>query len=88
MIAAIVLIDAEPDRIGDIAEAVVELRGVQEAYSVTGTHDVVAIVRVREHEELAAVVTHGIAKLDGIRRTTTLIAFRAFRDEDYAFEMT
>ena len=40
------------------------------------------MVRVPEHEELASVVTQGIAKLPGVRHTTTLVAFRTYRNED------
>jgi DNA-binding Lrp family transcriptional regulator len=88
MIAAVVLIDAEPAQVGRLAEQLVEVPGVAEAYSVTGAHDLVAVVRVRQHEELADVVTQGIARLPGIRDTTTLVAFRAFRAEDWAWDLT
>jgi DNA-binding Lrp family transcriptional regulator len=88
MIAAVVLIDAEPGSIAGMAEQLVELDGVAEAYSVTGDHDLVAVVRVRAHEELADVVTQGIAQLPGIRDTTTLVAFRAYRAEDWAWDIT
>jgi DNA-binding Lrp family transcriptional regulator len=88
MIAAVVLIDAEPASIAGLAEQLVEIDGVAEAYSVTGAHDLVAVVRVRAHEDLADVVTGSIARLPGIRDTTTLVAFRAFRAEDWAWEVT
>jgi DNA-binding Lrp family transcriptional regulator len=88
MISAVILIEAEPARVAELAEQLVELDGVSEAYSVTGEYDLVAMVRVREHDDLADVVTHGIAKLDGIRRTHTLVAFRAFRDADYDWDVT
>jgi DNA-binding Lrp family transcriptional regulator len=87
LITAVVLIDAEPAHIGELAQQLVELSGISEAYSVTGEHDLVAMVRVREHEELATVVTQGIAKLDGVRHTTTLVAFRTYRNEDYDWEL-
>jgi DNA-binding Lrp family transcriptional regulator len=88
MIAAVVLIDAEPGQIAGLAEQLVEIDGVAEAYSVTGAHDLVAVVRVRAHEELADVVTGGIAKLPGIRDTMTLVAFRQYRAEDWAWDIT
>jgi DNA-binding Lrp family transcriptional regulator len=88
MIAAVVLIDAEPGTVHGLAEQLVELDGVAEAYSVPGTHDLVAIVRVRAHEDLADAVTDGIAKLAGIRDTTTLVAFRQYRAEDWAWDLT
>jgi len=88
MISAVILIEAEPAKVADLAEQLVELEGVSEAYSVTGEYDLVAMVRVREHDQLAEVVTHGIAKLDGITRTHTLVAFRAYRDADYDWGMS
>ena len=88
MIAAVVLIDAEPGEVGGLAQRLVEIDGVAEAYSVTGHHDLVAVVRVKAHEDLADVVTGGIAKLPGIRDTTTLVAFRQYRAEDWAWDIT
>jgi hypothetical protein len=45
------------------------------------------MVRVGAHEDLAEVVTAGIAQADGVRRTHTLVAFRTYRDEDYAWDI-
>jgi DNA-binding Lrp family transcriptional regulator len=42
----------------------------------------VAIVRVRQHDELAEVVTRRIAALPGIVHTTTMIAFQAYSRHD------
>jgi DNA-binding Lrp family transcriptional regulator len=83
MIEAIILIEAEPAKVAELAEQLIEVRGVGVAYSVTGEFDLVATVRANEHDELADIVTHGIAKLDGIKRTHTLVAFRSFRAADY-----
>jgi DNA-binding Lrp family transcriptional regulator len=86
MISAVVLIEAEPARVADLAEQLVELDRVSEVYSVTGEYDLVAMVRVRQHEELAEVVTEGISRLDGIRRTHSMVAFRAYRDTDFVWD--
>ena len=82
MVSAFVLIDAAPDRIPHLAEALADVDGVAEVYSVAGEADLVAVVRVRHHEELADVVTRSISGLDGIRDTRTLIAFRAYSRRD------
>jgi DNA-binding Lrp family transcriptional regulator len=87
VIDAIVLIEAEPARIAALADELVARRGVAEVYSVTGEYDLVAMVRVGAHEDLADVVTHGIATADGVRRTHTLVAFRTYRDADYAWDI-
>lgn len=82
MVSAFVLIAAEPSKIAPLAEQLAELAGVAEVYSVTGDEDLVAVVRVKEHEQLADVVTHRIACLEGIRHTRTMIAFKAFSRHD------
>jgi len=83
MLHAFVLIDAEPGRIADLAEELAGTPGVAECYSVAGeSTDLVAVVRVRHHEELADVVTRHIACLRGIRSTKTLVAFKAHSRHD------
>lgn len=83
MLHAFVLVDAEPARIAPLAEELAELAGVTEVYSVAGgVADLIAIVRVRHHDELVDVVTKHIASLDGIESTTTLVAFQAYSRHD------
>jgi DNA-binding Lrp family transcriptional regulator len=82
MITAFVLIAAEPARIADLAEELTDVPGISEVYSVTGDEDLIAIVRVREHDELAHVVTSEISTRAGIRHTRTSIAYKAFSKHD------
>ena len=82
MVSAFVLIQAEPQRVAALAGELAEVDGVAEVYSVAGDEDLVVIVRVRHHDELAEVVTGRIAALDGIESTRTLIAFRAYSRHD------
>jgi DNA-binding Lrp family transcriptional regulator len=82
MLTAIVLIDTVPDRIPEVATQVTNLQGVSEVYSVTGKADLVAMVRVAEHDELSTVIADGISKVSGVLRTETLIAFRAYSHVD------
>ena len=56
MLTAIVLIDTDPARIPEVASEVADLKGVSEVYSVTGKADLVAMVRVHEHDQLADVI--------------------------------
>jgi DNA-binding Lrp family transcriptional regulator len=79
---AIVLIEAEREVIGSLGGALADVDGVAEAYSVTGEWDFVAILRVRNPDEVAQVVTHRFGALDGIRRTHTLVAFEVFSQHD------
>ncbi|BDE07202.1 AsnC family transcriptional regulator [Vulcanimicrobium alpinum] len=82
MITALVLLNVEPGRVRSLAEELLEIDGVTECYSVAGPYDLVAIVRVREHEQLSDLVTERIASCSGINATETLIAFRAFAKRD------
>ncbi len=79
---AIVLIQCEVDEIPETAQALAGIEGVAEVHSVTGEYDLVAIVRVASHEDLAAVIPGGIAKVEGIERTETLISFQVFSKHD------
>ena len=82
MATAIVLVQADRRFLGDLGERLADTEGVGEAYSVTGDWDFVAIVRVARHEQIAEVVTGRIARLEGVERTQTLIAFEAFSRHD------
>ncbi|MGE3689519.1 MAG: Lrp/AsnC family transcriptional regulator, partial [Acidimicrobiia bacterium] len=65
MVTAFVLIDARPDRIAHLAEELADIDGVSEVYSVAGEVDIMAVVRVKDHDLLADVVTKHMAQLDG-----------------------
>jgi DNA-binding Lrp family transcriptional regulator len=79
---AVILIEAERDALSTLGGALADLPGVAEAYSVTGEWDFVAIVRVARHEMLAEVVTGQLAKLPGVSRTRTMVAFEVFSRHD------
>ena len=82
MITAVVLVTAAADAIPEIAEQVSQIDGVTEVYSVAGDVDLVAMVRVRAHEELADVIAGRLSKTPGILSTQTLIAFRTYSKHD------
>ncbi len=82
MITAIVLIKANVDRIPEVAEAISVLSGVSEVYSVTGDFDLVAMVRVREHDQLAEVIPGGLNRVPGVEHTETHLAFRTYSRHD------
>jgi DNA-binding Lrp family transcriptional regulator len=79
---AVVLVQCEIDEISEAAQAIADIDGVTEVYSVAGEFDLVAIVRVADHDSLATVIPGGIAKVDGIVRTETLISFQVFSRHD------
>jgi DNA-binding Lrp family transcriptional regulator len=78
MVTAIILIKTSQGRTPEVAQALLGLSGITEAYSVAGPWDLVAIARVRHHDELADLVTAQVQKISGIDETNTLIAFRAY----------
>jgi len=82
MITAIVLINTAQGRAQQVAQALIDLPGITEAYSVAGAYDLVAMARVRQHDDLADLVTGHIQKISGIEATNTLIAFRAYSQHD------
>ena len=82
MITAIVLIDCATDSIPEVAESLANLDGVSEVYSVAGNVDLIAIVRVREFDDVAEVIAGRINKVRGVLDTETHIAFRAYSQHD------
>jgi DNA-binding Lrp family transcriptional regulator len=82
MVTAFVLIKTEGRRASEVAQHVAEIEGVAEVYSVTGDHDLIAILHLPEYEQLAEVVPDRIAMTDGVMHTTTLMAFRSYSKSD------
>ncbi len=82
MTHAIVLLQAERSALATLGGELADIEGVAEAYSVTGEWDFVAILRLREHDELAKVVTGQISQLSGVLRTQTLVAFEVYSKHD------
>ena len=82
MNTAIVHIDCATDSIPEVAEALADLPGVSEVYSVAGHVDLIAVVRVREFDQIAEVIAGRISKTPGVLRTESHIAFRAYSQHD------
>jgi DNA-binding Lrp family transcriptional regulator len=82
MVTAIVLLNVKRDSINTVAEKLAEMLGISEVYSVAGEYDLVAIIRVKDNEGLAELVTNKMLKLEGITKSETLISFRVFSKHD------
>ena len=82
MVNAVVLIGCAIDGIPEAAQAIADIDGVSEVYSVAGEYDLVAVVRVSAHEDLARVIPQGVARVKGVARTETLIAFQVYSKHD------
>ena len=79
---AVVLIQCEIDAIPEAAQSIADIEGVSEVYSVAGEFDLIAIVRVPSHDQLAGVIPGGISKVAGVERTETLISFQVYSKHD------
>ena len=82
MVSAIVFIRADVGRIPEVAQQIADIDGVSEVYSVTGKLDLIALVRVRDIDGVAAAVADKVNKVPGVLDTETHIAFRAYSTVD------
>lgn len=82
VLTAFILIKSSREGLAHLGSDLAAVEGVAEVYTVTGEWDYIAIVRVREHDDLAKVVTQHLTKLEGIQRTETLVAFQQFSAHD------
>ena len=82
MVNAIVLVETKHGMINKVAETLAEIPEISEVYSVGGSVDVIAIIRVQNNEDISNVVTEVMVHIDGIERTETMIAFKAYSRHD------
>ena len=82
MVTALVLLNLDRNQIKDISQKLVDMQEVSEVYSVAGRYDLVAIIRVKNNEQIADAITGKISELEGITTTETLIAFNTFSRHD------
>jgi DNA-binding Lrp family transcriptional regulator len=88
-VTAFVMIKTDGRRTSEVGQRIAEIDGVAEVYSVTGEHDLIAILHLTEYERIAEIVPDHIALMDGVTATETTLAFRAYtrRDLDSAFDI-
>jgi DNA-binding Lrp family transcriptional regulator len=79
MKAAFILVKCELGRIEAVANALMEIEGVSEVHSITGDHDLIVKAYAPEYEDFGDLVPDHLQKVAGVRETTTLLAFRAFK---------
>ena len=82
MITAIVMINCEVGKVHSVSEMLMELEGVAEVYSISGQYDIMAVIRVKEYDSLSDVVSENIARIKGITKTSTQMAFRCYSKHD------
>lgn len=77
MVTAIILVQARRDKVQEVAQKLLDIKGMAEVYSVAGRYDLVAIARVARDSDLADLVTGRVGQIEGLEQTETLIAFQA-----------
>ena len=82
MVTSIILLNVKRNKVNEVAEQLADMAAVSEVYSVTGNYDLVAIVRVNTNDELAELVTGTLVKIEGIEKTDTMLAFKAYSRHD------
>jgi DNA-binding Lrp family transcriptional regulator len=82
MTHAVVLISAERDALNVLGSRLAGVEGVSEAWSVTGEWDFVAVIRTEQQDQMADVITSKLARLPGIVKTYTMVAFEVFSQHD------
>ena len=82
MLTAFVLVKSKREGLNHLGAELADVDGIAEVYTVTGEWDFIAIARVREHDQLAKVVTQHLTKLRDIEKTQTMVAFQQFSAHD------
>ena len=82
MVTALVMLTVARDKVNSVAETLADLEGITEVYSLAGRYDLAVIIRVKDNEQLAEVVTNHMLKVEGILTSETLVAFRVHSRHD------
>ena len=82
MITSLVLLNVARDKVNTVAEMLADMEGITEVYSVAGRFDLAVIIRVKDNDQLAELVTNHMLKVKGILKSETLVAFRVHSRHD------
>jgi len=82
MVTSLVLLNVERKLVNQIADEISSIKGVSEVYSVSGTYDLVCIIRTKSNDDLADIVTHKMLQIEGILKSETMLAFKCFSQHD------
>jgi DNA-binding Lrp family transcriptional regulator len=82
MVTALVLLSVDRDKVDTIAQQLSDMKGVSEVYSVAGRYDLAVVIRAKDNDQLAELVTGTMLKVKGIQKSETLIAFRVYSKHD------
>jgi len=70
---AYILVNTEPGKPWEVAEAALKIKGVKMAHAVTGQFDVVVYAEFTKMDDLGKLIEE-VQRLNGVRRTQTVIA--------------
>lgn len=79
MITALVLFKAEKGKIPWLANQLGAIDEVVEVLSITGDHDLMAKIQVRDYESLSDIVTDKMQNIEGVLDTRTMLAFKTYK---------
>jgi DNA-binding Lrp family transcriptional regulator len=82
LITALVLLNIEHSKVNAVAETLADMEGISEVYSVAGRFDLAVIIRTKDNEQMAKLVTNHMLKVNGILKSETLISFRVYSRHD------
>jgi DNA-binding Lrp family transcriptional regulator len=82
MVTALVLVNVARNKVNAVAETLADMEGISEVYSIAGRYDLAVIIRAKDNDQLAELVTNHMLKVDGILKSETLIAFRVHSRHD------
>ena len=82
MVTALVLLTVSRDRVNEVADELAEMKGISEVYSDAGRYDLAVVIRARDNDQMADIVTQHMLKVKGILSSETLMAFRVHSRHD------
>jgi DNA-binding Lrp family transcriptional regulator len=84
MITSIILINTERTKVNSAGAQLAAIEGVDAVYSVSGRYDLIAIIHLKNIDDLARLATEKLTKIDGITHTESMVAFKKISPEDIA----
>ena len=78
MNTAILLLKIDHRKVTGTAEAILDIAGVSEVYSVSGCYDLLVMVKCESLDRIESLITDQLLKLDGIMDSETMFAFRSY----------
>jgi DNA-binding Lrp family transcriptional regulator len=82
MVTALVMLTVARGKVNVVAETLADMEGITEVYSLAGRYDLAVIIRVKDNDQLAELVTNHMLKVEGIQTSETLVAFRVHSRHD------